>query len=129
MGLDGRIEELAPEVAGERRLLVGAGQTAVADDVGGQDRRDFSFLAHEAPRDQFRSSLSARAAPQAGSTLGDPGAEAVIQIKRPVLGAFGRYLPHLLSSERAAASPLTPTSSMTEAPSLSEPFKAQVPSL
>ena len=50
MGLDGRIEQFAAERAHprQRRLFVGAGQAAVADDVGDQDRRDFPSLAHDA---------------------------------------------------------------------------------
>ena len=51
MHSDGRIDQVAAQRAksGERAILVGAGEPAVADDVRDQDRRDFPGLAHGAP--------------------------------------------------------------------------------
>ena len=48
---DGRIDQVAaqrPEPR-QRAILVRAGEPAEADDVGGQDRREFPGLAHRAP--------------------------------------------------------------------------------
>ena len=48
---DGRIDQVASERPQPRQnpVLVGAGKTAVADDVGHQDRGQFAGLAHRAP--------------------------------------------------------------------------------
>jgi len=47
MGGDGRIDQIAAQGAkpGERAVLVGAGEPAVADDIGGQDGRELSRFA------------------------------------------------------------------------------------
>jgi len=51
MHRDCRIDEVAAErpQARERALLVGAGEPAIADDVGDQDRGELARLAHSAP--------------------------------------------------------------------------------
>ena len=48
---DGRVDEVAAKrpQSGENQFLVGAGEPAVADDVGGEDRREFSTLRHRSP--------------------------------------------------------------------------------
>ncbi len=48
MGGDRRVDEIAAEApkARESPVLVGAGEPAVADDIGDQDRREFPGLAH-----------------------------------------------------------------------------------
>ena len=57
---DGRVDEVAAQrpQPRERAVLVRAGEPAVADDVGGQDRCDFPGLAHGAP--QARRTLAQR---------------------------------------------------------------------
>ena len=51
MGGDGGIDQVAAQTPEprQRTVLVGAGEPAVADHVGDQDRRDFPGLAHGAP--------------------------------------------------------------------------------
>ena len=51
MGGDGGIDQIAAKApkARKRAILVGAGEPAIAHDVGNQDRREFSGLAHGAP--------------------------------------------------------------------------------
>ena len=99
MGLDGRIEQFAAERAHprQRRLLVGAGQAAVADDVGDQDRRDFPSLAHDAL--SAISSARTRSTPaasrsQAPPTLANPRPESAdldqmdgLRRRRPLFAA------------------------------------------
>ena len=48
---DGRIHEIAAQRAQQRQrtLLIGAGEPAIADDIGDQDRGEFARLAHRAP--------------------------------------------------------------------------------
>jgi hypothetical protein len=48
---NGGVDQVAPEPpkARERAILVRSGQPAVADDIGDQDRRYLSGLAHGAP--------------------------------------------------------------------------------
>jgi hypothetical protein len=47
---DGRVDQVAAQASQtrERALLIGAGEPAVADDVGDQDRRELAGLAHRA---------------------------------------------------------------------------------
>jgi hypothetical protein len=51
MGGDGGVDQVAAQApqARERALLVGAGEPAEADDVGGEDRRKFPTLRHVFP--------------------------------------------------------------------------------
>ena len=51
MGGDGGVDEIAaqPPDARQRAVLVSAGEPAVADNIGDQDRRKFAGLAHRAP--------------------------------------------------------------------------------
>ena len=48
---DGRVDQIAakPSEPRERPLFVGAGEPAIADDVGDQNRCEFPGLAHGAP--------------------------------------------------------------------------------
>ena len=48
MESDGRVDEVAAQCAQPRKrpLLVGAGEPAIADNIGDQDRRKFPGLAH-----------------------------------------------------------------------------------
>ena len=48
---DGGVDQIAAQARKprERAILVGAGEPAIADDIGDQDRREFPGLAHRAP--------------------------------------------------------------------------------
>jgi hypothetical protein len=48
---DGWVDEIAAQRAqpGQNQFLVGAGEPAIADDVGGEDRRQLSALRHVSP--------------------------------------------------------------------------------
>ncbi len=51
VGGDGGVDEVAAQTpqTRERPILVGAGQPAVPDDIGNQDRGELAGLAHRAP--------------------------------------------------------------------------------
>ena len=51
MGGDGGVDQIAAEAPKARQgaVLVRAGEPAVADDIGDQDRRELAGLAHRAP--------------------------------------------------------------------------------
>jgi len=46
MGGDGGIDQVAAKAPRKRAILVGAGEPAVSDDIGDQDRGDLPGLAH-----------------------------------------------------------------------------------
>ena len=51
MSGDGRVDEVAAQTPQARKgpVLVGAGEPAITDDIGDQDRRELAGLAHRAP--------------------------------------------------------------------------------
>ena len=64
---DGRIDQVAaqrPE-PGERAILVGAGETAESDHVGGEDRGEFSRFGHRAPDAMLNSTRMRPSPPRA----------------------------------------------------------------
>ena len=62
MNGDGRIDEIAAQRAQprQRAVLVGAGQAAEADDVGGENRGEFADFTHDAPLPAQITQLPAR---------------------------------------------------------------------
>ena len=70
MGRDGGVDEIAaqPPEARKRAILVRASEPAIADDIGNQDRRELSGLAHCAPPAVGRlAQMPAEVCPNAGS--------------------------------------------------------------
>ena len=59
---DGRIDQIAAErpQPRQRAILVGAGEPAVSDHIGRQDRREFPGLGHDSPSASSQTSTKTR---------------------------------------------------------------------